>query len=78
MPGTRVCDQKIQRLLADFEAHQRFIAAVLALAGKTVFAGKITVVGDMQTESLDDRGTILEIPGQIFHRYPQRTAAHPS
>ena len=23
-------------------------------------------MGDMQTERLDDRGTILEVPGQIF------------
>ena len=60
-PVAGICHQKIQRFLSDLEAHQRTASVIFALFRKTVFAGKVTVMRDMQTQRLDHRLPVLEI-----------------
>ena len=47
-------NQEIQRLLAYLKTHQRSAAMVLAFLRKAVFTGQITVMGNVQTERLDN------------------------
>ena len=59
--GTRVRNQKIQCLLADFKTHQRSSAVVLALFRKTIATCEVAVVGNVKTERLDDSLSRLKV-----------------
>ena len=49
----RMCHQEVQRLLADFEAHQRAVAVIFALAGEAVGTVQVAGMRHMKTECLD-------------------------
>jgi len=60
-----VSDQKVQRLLAGFQAHQRGLTLVFALAGKTVGAGQVAHMRHMQAQRLDDQAAVLHGSGAL-------------
>ena len=60
-PVPRMRHQKIKRLPARLITHERPSAVVLSFLRKTVSAGQVTVVGDMQTKRLHHR-----LPAFIF------------
>ena len=60
-PVPRMRHQKVKRLPARLITHERPSAVVLSFLRKTVSAGQVTVVGDMQTKRLHHR-----LPAFIF------------
>ena len=54
-------NQKIQCLLTGLKIHKRAPSVVLALFRKTIFAGEIAVMCDMQAQRLDYRLMLLKI-----------------
>ena len=59
-------DQKIQGFLTNFISHKRSSSVILSFFCKTVFAGKIAVVCDMQAECLHNRLTLDNLPDKRF------------
>ena len=58
--------QEIQRLLADFKAHQRSSAMIFALFCKAVLTGEVTVMGNVQAQCLDYSLALFEIADIFF------------
>ena len=65
VPAAGIRNQKIQRLLTHFIAHDAAITMVLAFLGKTVLTSQITIMSHMKAKCLHHRLTLLKIPGNI-------------
>ena len=50
---SRMRNQKIQRLLSDFEGHQRLLPLIFPLTGKTIVTSQIASMRHMQTKCFD-------------------------
>ena len=59
--ASRIRNQEVQRLLSYLVGHQCSASVVFALLRKAVAAGQITVMGNMQAQSLHYGRTLLEI-----------------
>ena len=54
MPGAGMLNEKVQCSFADFRAHDRALAVVLALAGKAVGTVEVAGVRNMQAQGFND------------------------
>ena len=61
-----ICDQKVQRPLSHLITHQCPATVILSFFRKTIFAGKVTIVGDMQAQSLYHSLPCLKIQHSVF------------
>ena len=64
--GPGICNQKVKRLFADLIAHERAASVVLSLFRKTVPAGKVAVMRNMQAQRFYYSFACLIINDRIF------------
>ena len=65
-PVSRVLHQKVQGFLAHIQTHQRSLSVILAFPRKTIFAGQVTIMGNMQTKRLHHRLSVLKTVKILF------------